>query len=136
MSGETALQKLLHYMQPELIEDTYVFVSLPATQPLLLNNWNAIGTFQEAEGLTVILPKANADQHGFAYQGEFKLISLKVHSSLEAVGLTAAVSSALAKAGISANVVAAFYHDHIFVPSQQSQQALACLQKLTKSNEE
>jgi hypothetical protein len=65
----------------------------------------------------------------------FQRITLSVHTSLEAVGLTAAVSSALAREGISANVVAAYYHDHIFVPVAKANQALSCILKLVGEGE-
>lgn len=134
MVGETDLNKLLGAMQPKLSELEYVFVSLKEDSEISVAKLRPIGTFREDEGLTVILQKAEADTLGLAYQGTFKNITLTVHSSLEAVGLTAAVSTTLAKQGISANVVAAFYHDHVFVPSDKASQALACLVALAKAS--
>ena len=91
-----------------------------------------LGFFREKEGVTVILPRADADQAGLSYAGTFAWITLTVHSSLEAVGLTAAFSRALAEVGISCNVVAAFYHDHLFVPVADAERALAALRALSK----
>lgn len=91
-----------------------------------------IATFLETEGLTLMLLKERADEADLTYAGVFRQITLTVHSSLEAVGLTAAVSTKLASQGISANVVAAFYHDHIFVQSKKVKQTLSILQKLTE----
>ncbi|MGS2719826.1 ACT domain-containing protein [Paraglaciecola aestuariivivens] len=136
MSGETNLAKLLSSMQPEIMPDEYVFVSLTREQSSHLAELNPLGTFAEQEGLSVILLKSQAEQQGWDYQGVFRLISLKVHSSLSAVGLTAAISSALAMQGISANVVAAYFHDHIFVPSEAAEQALTCLSQLTLNSKE
>jgi hypothetical protein len=126
-------------MQPVLSEPEYVFASLDKYSSValakLIAQLEPIGTFYEKEGLTVIVLKANADVLGIAYQGVFQCITLNVHSSLEAVGLTAAVSSALANQGISANVVAAYYHDHIFVPIAKANQALSCLLQLVRDCE-
>ena len=119
-------------MQPVLCEQEYVFSSLDKENSVSLAQLEPVGTFYEKEGLTVIVLKTNADALGIIYQGVFRCITLNVHSSLEAVGLTAAVSSALANQGISANVVAAYYHDHIFVPMTHANQALSCLQKLAR----
>lgn len=136
-SGETDINKLIGSMQPVLSEPEYVFASLDNDSPValaqLIATLEPLGTFYEKEGLTVIVSKTNADVLGVTYQGVFQCITLNVHSSLEAVGLTAAVSSALASEGISANVVAAFYHDHIFVPTTKANQALSCLLKLVKA---
>jgi hypothetical protein len=132
MPGETDLSKLIGSMQPVLSEPAYVFVSIDKDNPASLAQLEPLGTFYEAEGLTVIALKAKADALKIAYQGVFQCITLNVHSSLEAVGLTAAVSSALANEGISANVVAAYYHDHIFVPIVKADQALCCLLTLVK----
>ena len=130
MSGEIDLDKLIGSMQPVLSEQEYVFASLEKDSPFSIEELAPLGTFCENEGLTVIVSKTNADVSGLSYQGVFQCITLNVHSSLEAVGLTAAVSSALADVGISANVVAAYYHDHIFVPIAKANQALSCLLQL------
>jgi hypothetical protein len=92
-----------------------------------------LGFFRENEGMTVILPKSNADDLGLPYSTVFAWITLSVHSSLEAVGLTAAVSHALTEAGISCNVVAAFYHDHLFVPVKDAARAMGVLRKMAVS---
>ena len=133
--GETDLNKLLGSMQPVLCESEYVFASLNKDSRVSLAQLEPLGTFYEKEGVTVIVLKTDADALGISYQGVFQCITLKVHSSLEAVGLTAAVSSTLANEGISANVVAAYYHDHIFVPTVKANQALSCLLKLARDCE-
>ena len=129
MTGETNLKQLLATMAPCLGSEEYVFCTVPgqygdhaALSPL--------ASFQEAEGLTLVLTKSVAEQESLSFQSSFRSITLTVHSSLEAVGLTAAVSTELAAHGISANVIAAFYHDHIFVPAQQAEKALEALQEL------
>ena len=75
--------------------------------------------------------RSRSEKKGLTYETAFKKITLQVHSSLDAVGLTAAVSSALANKGISANVVAAFYHDHVFVPSDRSEEAFQIVSSLS-----
>jgi len=132
MSGETNLTKLITSMMPVLVENEYVFGTLAtydSEQVLLLN---PLSTFQEEEGLTVILTKEKADEFNISYSGVFKCITLNVHSSLDAVGLTAAVSTKLTQSNISANVVAAYYHDHVFIALEDADQALADLNALTQ----
>ena len=130
MSGETDLKKLLKSMQPELNAGEYVFCMLDSSTQLA--DMTLLGFFREQEGTTVILPRADADKAGLSYAGTFAWITLTVHSSLEAVGLTAAFSRALTEAGISCNVVAAFYHDHLFVPVADAERALAALRTLSE----
>ncbi|MDC0598405.1 ACT domain-containing protein [Gammaproteobacteria bacterium] len=131
MVGITDLESLLSTMSPELDKREFVFCSLDKLTAEVLQ-LKPIGTFQEEEGVTLVLERGIADQSQLGYSGVFKKITLKVHSSLEAVGLTAAVSNALASNGISANVIAAYYHDHIFVPAKVAASALEILQLLSK----
>ncbi|WP_341663320.1 ACT domain-containing protein, partial [Vibrio sp.] len=92
-----------------------------------------LASFIEAEGLTLVLEKAIAEKSGIDFEGVYRQITLTVHSSLEAVGLTAAVSTKLASKGISANVIAAYYHDHIFVPASKANAALAALMEFSQN---
>ena len=134
MTGETELEKLIHNMEPELNAGEYVFCSLaPQDNPA---RFEPLCWFREREGVTVILPKGQADKMELPYSFVGAWITLNVHSALEAVGLTAAVSQALAHAGISCNVVAAYYHDHLFVPYRDAERALEILQGLTHSKQE
>lgn len=128
MSGETDLTQLLRTMRPELQPGTCVFCTVPSLAGLDLTQ--VIGTFREPEGWTLILPQATADEWHLPYTFVAAWITLTVHSALEAVGLTAAVARALASGGISCNVVAAYYHDHLFVPAPTAAQAVQILQEL------
>lgn len=128
MSGILDLNVLLSSMQPKLVEGEFVFCTVNGSLADYVA-LNPIATFREHEGLTLILDKAVAQQAGLTFTGSFSQITLTVHSSLDAVGLTAAVSSKLAEKGISANVVAAYYHDHIFVQTSKAPLALAALQE-------
>jgi hypothetical protein len=92
-----------------------------------------VGAVTESEGLTLVVPKSKADQHGLEYNSVFRGITLNVHSSLEAVGLTAAFSRKLTEHGVSANVIAGFYHDHIFVQSELAENAMMAINELTRS---
>jgi len=132
MSGETNLTKLIASMAPVLTENEYVFGILDSIDYTQLALLNPIGTFQEKEGLTIIVAKHKADEFNIAYSGVFKCITLNVHSSLDAVGLTAAVSTKLTQSNISANVVAAYYHDHVFIASKDAEKALAELNELVQ----
>ncbi len=126
MSGITDLETLLHEMRPDLRPGDYVYCSVPAEDASWLS-LEPIGFFREDEGMTLILDKADADKAGLAYGPVMRCITLTVHSALEAVGLTAAVAVALTRHGISANVVAAYHHDHIFVPADDAERAIAAL---------
>lgn len=128
MSGETNLALLLKNMQPILNEGQYVFCSVSTETALDFTKIQLF--FKEKEGITIIVEKAYADEMGFLYPSVCAWISLLIHSSLEAVGLTAAFSTALAKGNIPSNVVAGYYHDHIFVPLEMAQKAMKILQKL------
>ncbi|MGL6312450.1 ACT domain-containing protein [Vibrio sp. WXL103] len=131
MSGEIDLKQLLSSLQPELGGEDYVFCVLES-QTEVEADIQPLATFRETEGITWVLSQSEADSAQLAYQGVFKRITLTVHSSLEAVGLTAAVASVLAEHGISANVIAAYYHDHVFVPKAKAHKALALLSALSK----
>ena len=92
----------------------------------------ALASFTEDEGLTLILSDAVARAHGLETDLPMARITLMVHSALDGVGLTAAVATALAEAGIPCNMVAAYHHDHAFVPRAQADQAMAVLAALAK----
>ena len=132
MTGETSLHRLLSSLAPRLNPGEYVFCSLATVTPEQLAV--ALGSFREAEGMTLILPVAEAERMGLSFDYLAAWITLEVHSSLAAVGLTAAFSSALAAAGISCNVIAGYHHDHLFVAKADAQQALDVLQQLAGSS--
>ncbi len=124
------LATLLRALDPALMPGVQVFAHLapsvdPAGLPLL-------ASFREAEGWSVVLAEADARSAGLEADFRADWIALRVHSDLAAVGLTAAVASALAAAGIACNVIAAFHHDHLFVPAGQGQAALAVLRELAR----
>jgi hypothetical protein len=127
MSGATDLVGLVASMAPELAEAEMVFCSLPhaaVDNKLLLLS---VGFFREREGIALIISRADAESHGMPFHTVLKAITLTVHSSLEAVGFTAAIAGRLARHGISANVVAAYHHDHVFIPVQDAERALQIL---------
>ncbi|MGB1373512.1 MAG: ACT domain-containing protein [Aequoribacter sp.] len=130
MTGETQLATLLRSLDPELAAPEVVFVSFADAQYGDYADLQPLAMVQEADGMTLVVQKTLADQFQLAYDGVFRCITLKVHSSLQAVGLTAAVSRQLAQRGISANVLAGYYHDHIFVPTQQADTALSALKAI------
>lgn len=88
-------------------------------------------TFREPEGTTVVIRREEAESTGLPYQFASRLITLSVHSSLDAVGFLAAITARLAEAGISVNAVSAFYHDHLFVPDHRADEALRLLQNIS-----
>ncbi len=130
MTGETNLRTLLSSMQPTLNPGDYVFCTVNENMPLKATD--AVMVFQEQEGNTLILKKEIADQHNIEYSFTASWITLKIHSSLEAVGLTAAFSKVLADHDISCNVVAGYYHDHIFVSKKDAEKAMNLLTDLAE----
>ncbi len=116
-------------MQPDLQPGDFAFVVWPDNKP-----WpdGTRASCVEAEGLSLIVSIDSAPQDTVPMH----CITLQVHSSLEGVGLTAAVSGALARHGIPANMVAGYHHDHIYVPAAQSQDALRVLQDLQRSSKQ
>ena len=132
MPGETDLEKLWRGMKPELNEGEFVFCTLDSLQRAA--TLNPVYIFQEQEAITVIITKLQADEAALPYSVICAWITLTIHASLEAVGLTAAVSKALTAANISCNVVAAYYHDHIFVPVEDAIRAMDTLTNLTKQD--
>ena len=131
MTGEVDLQKLIKSMKPELNKGEYVYCLADSKEHAAA--LDPLCYFLEKEGVTIILSKEKADTMSIPYSTICVWITLTVHSSLEAVGLTAAVSKSLTEANISCNVVAAFYHDHIFVPAKDAERAMNVLQKLTET---
>lgn len=133
MAGETSLSVLLRSMSPELNEGDYVFCTLADAS--LLNGREPIGSFREREGLTVILRREDAQALGLPFDYLAAWITLNVHSALDAVGLTAAFAGALGKAGISCNVIAGYYHDHLFVGRDDAERAMDVLRQLAEHGE-
>lgn len=132
MTGETDLNVLIAQMRPMLDPDPYVFCTFAKKNMMELADYEPIGLFAETEGVTAILPVERARELGLGDAEWFRRITLTVHSSLEAVGLTAAVAAALTDKGISANVVAAYFHDHVFVPEEHAEEALNALRQLAE----
>jgi hypothetical protein len=127
VTGETDIEKLLVSMSPLLMDGEYVFYSFPHAQYGERSELEPFASCLEPEGLTLIVPRSRADAIGPDYESVFRGITLRIHSSLDAVGLTAAVSAKLTEHGISANVVAGYFHDHIFVQSKYAEKAMAAL---------
>ena len=129
MPGESDLNIILKTLKPFLHNGEYVFCQVPDQFPIDLND--IISYFKEGEGVTIILSKTTADRFKLPYSFVSAWITLRVHSSLESVGLTAAFSNALAAAGISCNVVAAYFHDHIFVDIKDAQKTMEVLEGIS-----
>ncbi|GAB2726638.1 ACT domain-containing protein [Streptomyces bullii] len=129
MSGERDLRKLLSGMRPELNPGRYVFTTVEGGVP---SGLSPVVTVAEQEGLTVVVRQEEADAAGMAYDYVAGWVTLRVHSALAAIGLTAAVARELADAGLSCNVVAGFHHDHLFVPYERATLAVALLEDLAR----
>ena len=131
MAGETNLAKLMKGMSPRLNAGEYVFVRVKDLREIDRNE--TICEFKEPEGITVVIEKSKADELKFTYEYIASWITLMIHSSLDAVGLTALFSTELAKYNISCNVIAGYYHDHIFVHREDAERAIQVLSDLSKN---
>ncbi|RDX35627.1 ACT domain-containing protein [Kangiella sp. HD9-110m-PIT-SAG07] len=121
------LSVLLSDLKPTLDPEEYVFCLLKEVPATL----NPLSVFQEEEGTSIICKKVDAEAHEFEFDAIFKRITLAVFSSLEAVGLTAEISRVLTEANISANVVAAYSHDYVFVPEARAVEAFELIRALS-----
>lgn len=131
MNSEQCLEKLMCSLDPKLEEGVFVFCQLTEAQLVDLLG-ECLSIFREREGLSAVVPRELAEQHGLEASGAYRQITLQAHpgseiAGLEEVGLNAAVAGELAESGISANVIAALRHDHVFVPEDRAPEALQIL---------
>ena len=129
MSGETDLDELIRSMEPVLLPDTYAFTTFSGVLPPSIDA--AIMTFMEAEGATAIVPVEWAVSHDVPYEFPCRMITLNIHSALDAVGFLARITTALAKHEMGVNPVSGFYHDHLFVPADRADDAMLVLKELS-----
>jgi len=132
VTGERDLDALLLNMKPEMLDGIFVFCTIAANAriPAALN---PLLIFREQEGTTLVIPREEADAAGLGYAFASRLITLTVHSALDAVGFLAAITARLAAAGISVNAVSAFHHDHLFVPADRADEAMVVLREISKA---
>ncbi|WP_027146226.1 ACT domain-containing protein [Mesorhizobium sp. WSM3626] len=130
MTGETDLRTLLASMTPKLLDGTYVFATLAPHVPLP-EGLEPVMVFREREGTTLIVTEEAARTTGLEASFRCRMITLNIHSSLEAVGFLAAITARLAAAGMGVNPVSGFYHDHLFVPAGRAEEAMAVLRELS-----
>nr|WP_249794552.1 ACT domain-containing protein [Bradyrhizobium sp. Oc8] len=130
VTGERDLDALLKSMKPEMLDGIFVFCTLApgASIPAAIN---PLLTFREQEGTTLVILREKAEAAGLAHAFASRLITLTVHSALDAVGFLAALTARLAAAGISVNAVSAFHHDHLFVPVDRADEAMALLREMS-----
>lgn len=124
------LAALLRDMRPDRRPGRFVFVTAPGLPPGV----DPVASVREDEGLSLVLNQADADRLELGYEFVAAMITLRVHSALDAVGLTAAVATTLTEAGISCNVVAGHFHDHLFVPVERADDALDRLRALSANS--
>jgi hypothetical protein len=132
MTGERDLTALLRNMKPELLPGVFVFCTIAANErtPEALN---PLLTFREQEGTTLVISREEAEAAGLRYAFPSRLITLTVHSALDAVGFLAAITARLAEARISVNAVSAFHHDHLFVPVDRAEEAMTVLRGMSRA---
>lgn len=128
MSGETDLATMLGTLDVEPRDGTWTLLTRRTPDAAL--DAQAAARIDEREGITYVVPEHVAREHGESPGFVAAWLTLRVHSALDAVGLTAAVSRALADAGIACNVLAGFHHDHLLVPAARRADAIAALHAL------
>jgi len=130
MDGEKNLAILLKSMKPKLNLGEFVFCTVKNLDEININEVEM--TFREEESITIIIKKEIADKLHLKYTFVATWITLTVHSALDAVGLTAAFSKALTEQNISCNVVAGYFHDHIFIDKKDTEKAMETLNKFSE----
>ena len=133
MPGETDLKKLLGSMSPELLPGIFVFATLPPGTPIPAGI-DPVMTFCEREGDTLILSEDEAKAAALPSAFRSRMITLNVHSSLDAIGFLAAITARLAAAGMGVNPVSGYFHDHLFVPVDRADKAMAILEDIVTEN--
>ncbi|TFG97193.1 ACT domain-containing protein [Candidatus Thorarchaeota archaeon] len=132
MPGYRELSFLLKNMEPAHVPGSYIFATVSEETLGTLGSAPML-VFREEEAITVIVTREIAEAHSIPFESAWGLITLTVHSDLEAVGLLAKITSVLAEAGIGTNAVSAFYHDHLFVPEHRVSDTLSLLRNLSNS---
>jgi hypothetical protein len=130
MGGEQELGALIKTISAKLVDGVFVFVTV--AHDAVPQNISPLMIFKETEGTTLILLETQARVAGLSYEFPCRMITLNVHSSLEAVGFIAYVATALAKQGMGVNPVSGFFHDHLFVPNGREQDALSILDQIAQ----
>ncbi len=130
MSGVSNIDELISSMRAELLPSVYVFAT--TRDENVANTVSAIMTFREAEGFTLILTKEEAERLALEFEFPCRMITLNIHSSLEAIGFMSRITTHLAQLDMGVNPVSAFYHDHLFVPETRAQEALNALHDLAR----
>lgn len=130
--GEKDLVKLRAGLHPVMARPVYVFCSFPDF--ILPDGLTAFCSVREPEGLSAVIERSDAQRLSLSYTYESRLITLSIHSSLEAVGFLAVISRTLAQAGIPCNAVAGYCHDHIFVPVDRAEEAMALLNDIAATS--
>jgi len=129
VGGDTDLARMLASL--DVVQRPGRFTFVTGDWPALRAPAHAI--VDEEEGRTYVVAVEDAVAAGAPVGFVAVWLTLRVWSSLEAVGLTAAVSTALAADGISCNTIAGFHHDHVLVPVDRADDAIRVLRSLSST---
>jgi len=128
MAGETDLDTLIRSLSAKLVDGLFVFVTVQPSE--IPKDIAPRMVFEEAEGTTLIVLKSEAEAHSLSYEFPCRMITLNIHSSLEAVGFMARIATELAKHNMGVNPVSGFFHDHLFVPDGREEDAMTVLNEM------
>jgi hypothetical protein len=92
---------------------------------------NALAVIKDDRETTCIIDESKLGAQKFlGFEGDWRMITFDMVLPLSLIGFFAAVSGALAEAGVNIFTVSAYTTDHVFVKDQKLETAIKALEKL------